>query len=203
MLRSTNIKLIKFPAIAAMLISLTLTSLTLLAEDKVINEDVLRAIQANKITDVSALKIDTKEGIVILSGSVPTEKEAITAIISAMSISGVKDVDTKNLIIQPTDRTAVESSINNLDAQNREYRQLSNNTYQDIFTTAKVKGLFAREDLHGNELGNMKLISVETKNGVVYLVGTATSPTQAQKTVDLIKTIQGVQDVQLLIDKKY
>lgn len=191
-------------ATVSIITGLILVSLALYAEDnKNPNEDFTRVLQTNKIADISRLKIDIATDTVILSGSVPTEKEAIAVIIAAMGVTGIKDVDTTNLIIQPNLQTARESSINSNEKNTNYQPTISNKVYQDIFTTAKIKGLFAKEDLHGNELGNMKLVNVETKNGVVYLVGTATDSSQAQKTIGLIKAIQGVKDVQLIIDKKY
>lgn len=197
-------RIMHYFATVSIITGLILVSLALYAEDnKNPNEDFTRVLQTNKIADISRLKIDIATDTVILSGSVPTEKEAIAVIIAAMGVTGIKDVDTTNLIIQPNLQTARESSINSNEKNTNYQPTISNKVYQDIFTTAKIKGLFAKEDLHGNELGNMKLVNVETKNGVVYLVGTATDSSQAQKTIGLIKAIQGVKDVQLIIDKKY
>jgi hyperosmotically inducible periplasmic protein len=122
---------------------------------------------------VSSLNIsaETNNGVVKLSGTVPTDKEASVAIQVAESVNGVKDVDASQLQVQQSGQPMTDAAI-----------------------TAKVKGMFIREKLFGDNPVNVTGINVETKNGVVYLTGHATKA-QIDNAKRLAKSVKGVKRV--------
>lgn len=141
--------------------------------DADINQMVESKIMSNVITKDSDIKAETREGIVYLSGNVKTNGEADSAVESASSVAGVKDVDTENLMIPD-----------------------SSQPYADSYITAKVKGAFMREKLFGDSPIASLSISVETKEGVVYLTGMADNQDQIDTAMVLARGIKGVKQVE-------
>lgn len=152
---------------------LSLASMQVFAvSDTDITLAVQQKISSNVITENSGITVTTNSGVVSLSGDVMTENEASTAIESANSVDGVTDVNTDKLMIKN-----------------------SSQPYQDAFITAKVKGLFIREKLFGDKPISAMSIDVETKNGIVYLTGTADTKEQEATAISLSKGVSGVTDV--------
>lgn len=157
----------------AILTASTLCSLQAFAiSDSDITSEVKNKIQSNATTTNSQIDVSTKKGIVNLSGNVQTEGEASSAIETANSITGVKDVDTDHLMV------------NN-----------GSQPYKDAYITSKVKGTFLREKIFGDKPVDAMSINVETKDGVVYLTGTAQNKAQENTAIKIAKTIKGVKDV--------
>lgn len=134
---------------------------------------VQQKIAANPITATSNINVSTSNGVVSLSGNVMTEKEASNAIEDANSINGVVDVNTNGLMVND-----------------------STQPYQDAYITAKVKGVFIRERLFGDKPISAMTINVETKNGIVYLTGTADNPQQIDTAMSLARGVAGVKGVE-------
>ncbi|MGE3318227.1 MAG: BON domain-containing protein [Candidatus Berkiella sp.] len=65
----------------------------------------------------------------------------------------------------------------------------------DTSITANVKSAFLKEKLFGDADVSAFTISVETKDGVVHLTGTADNQTQSENAVKLAKGVEGVKDV--------
>jgi hyperosmotically inducible periplasmic protein len=132
-------------------------------------------VKAKLLADpaVSSLNVstETNNGVVTLSGTVPTDKEASTAIQIAESVDGVKDVNANSLTVQQSGQPMADTAI-----------------------TAKVKGMFIREKLFGDSPVSVTGINVETKNSVVYLTGNATK-TQIKNAKRLAKSVDGVTKV--------
>lgn len=91
----------------------------------------------------------------------------------AESERGVKNVDTRQL--------KVKKSAHPLD---------------DSYLTAKIKGVFVREKLFGDKKISVFSINVETKNGIVYLTGTADTEGQLDTAISLARSVEGVKQVQ-------
>lgn len=70
----------------------------------------------------------------------------------------------------------------------------------DALIAAKIKGLFVREEIFGKkDTSSPMAISVETKDGVVTLTGTAKDPKQLAQAVTLAKSVDGVKDVKSMV----
>jgi hyperosmotically inducible protein len=151
-------------------------SAVLAANDAEITSRVESKISDNASISKSDIKVNTTEGVVVLKGDVNTEKEANTAIEEAYSVPDVKDVDTTDLMVKSAEK--------------------SEHPYKDSYITAKVKGSFVREKLFGDKSVDVSGVSVETKDGVVYLSGTADTEAQINTAISLAKKIKGVTDVQ-------
>jgi len=155
--------------------SLLLTSPVFAADSDVTN-DVKKALVNDTTTAQSKITVDTKDGVVYLSGDVQTEAEANAAIQAASSTTDVKDVDTSKLTVTNSDHP-----------------------YQDAYITAKVKGMFMREKVFGDKPIDAMDISVETKDGVVTLSGTVDNNAQIDTAINLAKKISGVKDVKSMV----
>lgn len=140
--------------------------------DSDISATVSKKIHANKVTSASKIDVSTKHGVVFLSGTVQTEGEASSAIETANSVPGVKDVNNDELLVKN-----------------------GSQPYTDAYITAKVKGAYVREKLFGDKAVDVSGVSVETKDGIVYLTGTAATKAQAESAVSLAKEIKGVKEV--------
>jgi len=113
-----------------------------------------------------------------LSGNVNSDTEASTLVELAQSIVGVREVDASNLNIKE-----------------------SQQPFEDMLTTAKIKGLLIREDIFGTKDIASVNLSVETNNGVVYLSGTVDNKQQIDNAIKLIKGIAGVKKVEFNVKK--
>lgn len=141
------------------------------ASDSAVTTAVKAKMLADKTVSSLDISVETNNGVVKLSGTVPTDKEASAAISTAASTRGVKNVDASELAVQR-----------------------STQPFSDTVITAKVKGTFLKEKILGERSIGVTNINVETKEGVVYLTGRAT-PTQAKNAIKLAKSIDGVKNV--------
>lgn len=162
--------------IGVSLVSLIVLPLQVTADtvsDSVITGKVKAGLVANKMTHATDISVATNNGVVSLSGTVGTDIEATTAVEVAQSTDGVKDVDTSNLTVTS-----------------------SNQPLTDSYITAKVKGMFIRNNMMGNgETIPWHKIKVETKQGVVYLKGKVERASQVDKAEQLARSVDGVTNV--------
>lgn len=142
-----------------------------LASDSVITTKIKAKMLADKEISSLNIGVETNNGVVTLSGTVPTDNQASAVIETAAATDGVKNVETTHLVVQK-----------------------STQPFTDTVITAKVKGLFMKEKVFGDNPISVTGISVETKNGVVYLTGDATSA-QAANAEKLARTVDGVKSV--------
>jgi hyperosmotically inducible protein len=141
-------------------------------DDASIQRDIESKISADNTISTSDIKVSTHRGVVSLSGIAATDKEASTIVEIADATPGVKEVDTSNLKVTK-----------------------SEHPLDDTFITAKVKGEFAKNKLFGDNPTPVISISVETKNGVVFLTGTADNKQQIDNAIHLAKSVKGVKKV--------
>ncbi len=152
--------------------------------DNVVKDSVITSKIKSKMVadpDVSALNVnvETNNGVVTLSGNVKTDAEASKAVEIAESTTGVKDVNTSQLTVQE-----------------------STQPFSDAVITAKVKGKFVQEKLFGDKPVAVTDITVETKEGVVYLSGTVDNRALAKNAVRIAKSVEGVKRVVSTIQHK-
>jgi hyperosmotically inducible protein len=134
---------------------------------------------ADKAVHSLGISVETKEGVVTLTGNTKTEAELASAIELAASTPGVKDVNASGLKVEG-----------------------STQPFTDAIITAKVKGTFIREKLFGDKLDSVSTVNVETKQGVVYLSGTLKTADEVQNALKLAQTVDGVKRVESAINVK-
>lgn len=122
-----------------------------------------------KTLDIS---VDTANHTVSLVGKLATDLQYEEAVALAQSIDGVSDIN--------ADKLEVEAS-----------KAPMNDTY----ITAKAKGTILKEKLFGSKSVEYWPVSIETKDGVVYLTGVVDTDDQRSNIVTLIKAIHGVKSV--------
>src|SRR5690349_17007489 len=99
-----------------------------LATDSLITTKIKTKMLADPSISSLNITVNTENGVVTLSGTVPTDKEATNAIITAESTDDVKNVDATKLTVQKTDYP-----------------------FADTVITAKVKGLYLRDKVFGDK----------------------------------------------------
>lgn len=149
------------------------------SSDAAITSTIQEKFAADKSVSDLKILVSSKSGIVTLGGKVNTDEEARKIIEIAESTPGVKDTDTSHLVIEE-----------------------SKQPIMDTFIIAKVNGAFAREKLFGDKDIAVMSINVDSKNGVVYLTGTASTKEQANNAVKIAKSIKGVKHVDSKIEVK-
>ena len=144
--------------------------------DSVITTKIESKIILDPSISVYKVNVSTnKDGIVTLGGTVNSDTDAAALIQIAQSTDGVNDVDVSNLMVKN-----------------------SKQPFADTVITAKVKGIFIRENLLGRAdapVGSSN-VSIETNNAVVYLSGDVNTQKEANNAVNLAKTIKGVKNVE-------
>ena len=141
-------------------------------DDTVITTKVKEKILMDKSLSSLNFNIETKKGVVSISGKVPTDDEASKAVEIAASTEGVVDVNTAHLNIEKSHFTAA-----------------------DLYITAKIKGTYIKENIFGAKDVPVTDVHVETKNGIVYLTGVVNNAEQKNNAEALAKTINGVKKV--------
>jgi hyperosmotically inducible protein len=162
---------------AALLVSVTLpvfaaSSNTVGAalDDTVITGKVKSSLAMNTVTHAENITVETNNGVVLLKGVAQSDTEALKAVEIAESTDGVKNVDATQLRVAHSDQPLGDS-----------------------FITAKVKGLFIKNNLTpDSQKVPVTTVSVETQRGVVFLSGTVENKAQIEKLTTLAKSIDGV-----------
>lgn len=141
-------------------------------DDATLTQDVQTKFAAEPALTSKTIIVKTNQGIVVLSATLDTSEQASKAIEIAESVPGVKDVDSSALTVKD-----------------------SKQPFTDTEITAKIKGTFLRERLFGKVDVPVITINVSTKDGVVYLTGTASTKQQIKKAISLAKAIKDVKQV--------
>jgi len=111
------------------------------------------------------VSIEVIEGVVILTGYLPSQSHIDRVLLIARSVQGVKDIDNQLYIGEP--------SVSSL--------------FSDSWITTQVKTKFFND-----ELVSMISVHVETVAGRVYLQGVLASEAQRYRAMELTKSIKGV-----------
>lgn len=148
------------------------TNVPVVVNDSVITTEIKTKMLSDKLISALDVKVETTNGIVTLSGDAKSNAEVERAIEIAFGTSGVKEVDASNLNVLG-----------------------SNKPLTDAIITAKVKGIFTREKLFGDQPIAPMDIHVETVDGIVSLVGKVKDKAQAETAEKLAKQVKGVKEV--------
>ena len=158
--------------ITLMLISILSIPVFAAYDDTIILNTIWAGIANEPALTDAKLVIKSDDGNVVLIGNLDTDDQADKVVSIANSTEGVKDVNTDQLLVKN-----------------------SNKPLSDTYITAKVKGLFTKEKLLGNKDVAVTSISVETKNGTVYLTGKVDNSQQAKNAIKLAQSVKGVKNV--------
>jgi hyperosmotically inducible protein len=148
-------------------------------DDANINRTLTQLIKGSPVLSKLPVTVITKQGVIYIKGNVNSDTEASELVERAESIVGVSDVDTSKLNVKDSQQPLT-----------------------DTYITAKVKGLFIREKLFGDKDISAINISVETKNGIVYLSGHVDNNDQIKNAIAIIKkSVPDVKGVEYMVGK--
>jgi hyperosmotically inducible protein len=145
-------------------------------EDTLIVNGIKKHIAKSVTLSRFNIDVTSDKGIVTLKGNVNANSQASALIELAQSIIGVRDVQSQLTV------------------------ERSQQVLSDTITTAKVRGLFLREGLLGPKRG-VAFMSVETRNGIVYLTGTIMNKDKIDRAKHLIEGLSGVKGVEYKFQK--
>ncbi|VEG90910.1 BON domain-containing protein [Legionella spiritensis] len=132
---------------------------------------ILQSLQAALAHFKDKVNVTVTDGIASLSGKVDSDTDYEKIITLTESTPGIKDVNVDNLTVKD-----------------------SQQPLKDTYITAKIKGALIKADIMDKDLPAWTL-SVETKDGVVYLSGDVASAQQKQSILNLVNGVQGVSGV--------
>jgi hyperosmotically inducible protein len=134
------------------------------AEDNKVTESIKTLINNSSNLSKLNVTVNTHKGIVTLEGDVDSDAQVISLTELSESVIGVKDVNVSKLKVKDSQEPVA-----------------------DALTTAKIKGLFIREELFGEKDLATLDTSVETKNGVVFITGVVDNKEQIDNAIEIIK----------------
>ena len=158
-------------------------------DDSTITAKVKSKLAADTETSAIKIGVETKDGIVTLSGTVPTDTEKSKAEQIARSTEGVKRVS-NDIRIDPNSRTAT-----NLGDKSAEAAKGVGETLSDAAILATVKAKLVADGITGTD--------VDVNGGAVILKGQVENAVEKTKAENIVKNTAGVKDVknQLTIKK--
>jgi len=139
--------------------------------DTAITASIKTKMATDKVVSAFNVKVETKNGIVTLTGNVNSTSEAEAAIDIASSTENVKDIDASGLLIKG-----------------------SSQPFTDTIITSKIKAEYAREKVFGDKPIKF-FIHVETNDGNVVLTGEADNAAQIENAKRLAENVTGVRVV--------
>jgi hyperosmotically inducible protein len=153
-------------------------------DDSVITTKVKARLVKDKQVHARDIEVKTVNGVVELSGTARSKREASKAASIARNVKGVKSV--KNDI-----QVAAASAPEKAPAKDRPATAKgSDHPVSDSVITTKVKALYVKDkDV------SFRTVEVKTVNGVVHLGGTAKSKEEADKAASLARDVEGVKSV--------
>jgi hyperosmotically inducible protein len=141
-------------------------------DDAVISMRVKAVLIANDATKASQINVETRSGVVQLSGFVDSEAMRAAATSAAKRVSGVKEVQNK-LMIRDANRSAGQA-------------------LDDTVIAARVKGELAGK----SGLDTATSVNVEVNSGVVALSGFVDTMDEKTKASEIARGVEGVRSVQ-------
>ncbi|MFC0139170.1 molecular chaperone OsmY [Erwinia mallotivora] len=140
-------------------------------DDSGVTAKVKAALVDNDAIKSSDISVKTHDGVVTLSGFVPSQDQAELAVAAAKKVEGVKSVSDK-LHVKDSTKASVSGYAG------------------DTSTTGKIKAKLLADDIVPS-----RNVKVETTNGVVQLSGTVKTQAQSDRAEGIAKAIEGVKSV--------
>jgi hyperosmotically inducible protein len=151
---------------------------TTATDDTGLTAKVKTALISNDNAKAHQINVETKEGVVQLSGFVDSETARTAAVAAASQVSGVKSVQNKLLI--------------------RDANRSGGQAVDDTVIAAKLKTELAGK----TGLGTATDVNVEVNSGVVELSGFVPTLDQKTRAGEIARGINGVKEVQNNISLK-
>ena len=163
-------------ALVAMFLAISATAVAVAGEDRArdaaLTERVKTALASDNALAGRDIEVETRDGVVQLSGFVDSEDQRTAALMRARSVQGVQEVRNDLSLrddTRPTNRPVVA----------------------DTVIAAKV-----RNGLEGADLGSESEVNVEVSKGVVQLSGFVSTPQEKARAGDVASAVEGVRDVE-------
>jgi len=159
--------------------------------DASITTSVKTRLMTDKVARATSIDVDTKDHVVTIAGSVPTEADKLRIGRLVQRTTGVESV-VNNLTVSAAAGTSGTSSDTKVVIKDDTTPAVKKGTR--VVTDASITSA-VKTRLMADDLGRGLKIDVDTKNGVVTLSGTV--PTQADKTKlgDIASHTTGVKSV--------
>lgn len=141
------------------------------ASDMALTSKVKSALAADSAVRAKDIEVETRDGIVQLSGFVESEDAIAAAVMRARSVDGVDEVR-NDLVVRNEDRPAKQP-------------------VSDTVIASRV-----RSSLGGAQLDDESDVNVEVSAGVVQLSGFVTSVEEKARAGDAASAVPGVRDVE-------
>jgi hyperosmotically inducible periplasmic protein len=159
-------------------------------DDSAVTAKVKSKLAADSQTSAIKIGVETKDGIVTLTGTVPTDTEKSKAELLAKNTDGVKKVQNE-IVINPDSLGA-----SNLGEKAGEAAKEVGETITDAAILAELKAKLLADGITGT--------NVDVNDGQVVLKGEVADPAKKTKAEDIAKKTAGVKDVKnQLTVKKY
>jgi len=165
-------------------------------DDAKITTEVKTKIMDDERLDAANVNVDTREGVVTLTGKVLGQEEESRAIEIARSVPGVANVVSKLDVETRIGNSEVEERVeeNEEVAQEKLDETHKDNSIgdriDDASITARVKLAFAKDPA----VSAYKL-DVDTSRGIVTLSGPVKTSTEAQRAISVAESVHGVKQV--------
>ena len=150
-------------------------------DDSTITAKVKSKLAADTETSAIKIGVDTRDGVVTLSGTVPTDTEKTKAEQIARTTDGVKRVS-NDLRVDPNSTSAT-----NLGERSGEAVKGVGETMSDAAILATVKAKLVADGIIGTD--------VDVTGGAVILKGQVENPSEKTKAENIVKNTAGVKDV--------
>ncbi len=167
------------------------TSMGTKVSDTWITTKVKSEFATTKGVSAADTSVNTKDGVVMLSGTVASEAQKQMAITSARSVKGVKAVQADNLIVANNGDSMTHHSMSSDSDHDMSSDTNLATKASDTWITTKVKSEFAT-----TKGVNVTDVSVDTRAGVVMLTGTVGSEAEKQMAIKSARSIKGVKAVE-------
>ncbi|ASQ44780.1 BON domain-containing protein [Legionella clemsonensis] len=135
------------------------------------DDALLSAVESSLGAYKDKVSIKVTNGIVYLSGQLPSDTDYENVVTLVESTRGIGNVNVDNLTVKD-----------------------SKAPLQDSWITAKVKAALIQADIMGKDLPSWT-VGVETKNGQVFLSGQVASAQEKQAILNVVKSVKGVSKV--------
>lgn len=162
-------------ALGTILLAASVTSLAAAGDeqsrDTALTERVKTALASDRALTGRDIEVETRDGVVQLSGFVDSEDQRTAALLRARSVQGVQEVR-NDLSLRDDTRSTRQPTA-------------------DTVIAARV-----RDSLQGADLGSDGDVNVEVSKGVVQLSGFVSTPQEKARAGDLASAVEGVRDVE-------
>lgn len=159
-------------------------------DDATITASVKSKLLADDRTKGFDVNVDTRNGIVTLTGGADTQAAKLAAGQLAGQAEGVVLVKNELIVATPDTEARQDANTATLSGEVREKMDEAGDGIDDAWITSKVKTqLLADDQVKGTQ------INVDTKGNVVTLTGTAPSAEARAKAIELAKATRGVRGV--------